>query len=197
MKKFSSTCISIFVVSCFVVLPLSCSQSEYSRLVKNEMSKDIMNDSLLFGMKFGQSRQTFFDICWQLNNKGLIKQGPENKFVQYQLPIPENDSTAKKVMMYFYGIFNEEKIMTGMDLKFGYNSWSLWNKSYQADTLLPQVKDSLLKWFPGNDFISVPLKKNGEAVLVKIDGNRRILIEPLENNKDVNARIDDLRYLID
>jgi hypothetical protein len=32
---------------------------------------------------------------------------------------------------------------------------------------------------------------------VKIDGNRRIIIEPLENNQEVNARIDDLRYIID
>jgi hypothetical protein len=186
------------VLLCFILILISsCSETDYTKLVKSEMAKKTINDSLFLGMKFGITKQDFFDRCWELNNKRLISHSSSNNFVKYQLPIKENDSTAKIMNMLFYGIFNEDKVMTGMDLKFTYDAWALWNKSHHADVLLPAIKDSLLHWYPGNDFISVPLKKNQKEMLVKIDGNRRIIIEPLENNQEVNARIDDLRYIID
>ena len=161
------------------------------------MNKNIVNDSLFFGMRLGGTRQNFYNRCWQLNKEGMITQGPQNNFVKYVLPLKEGQSTTKAITMLFYGVFNEDKIMTGMDLKFYYSAWSLWNKSFQSDKLVPVVKDSLQSWFPGNGFIPVYMKKNGEKVFVKIDGTRRIIIEPLSDSKEVNARIDDLRYLID
>ncbi len=180
-----------------LIMLVSCTESKYSKLVKTEMSKNIVNDSLLFGMKFGDSKQDFYDKCWKLNNEGIIMQGPSNEFVRYDLPIKEGDSSTYAITMLFYGIFDEEKIMTGMDLSFSYIAWSLWNKSLHADKLLPVIKDSLQSWYPGNDFIQVRLEKTKKDIFVKVDGNRRIIIEPLSNNKDVNARIDDLRYILD
>lgn len=176
---------------------ISCTESKYSKLVKTEMSKNIVNDSLMFGMKFGETRQDFYNQCWKLNNEGVIMQGPSNKFVRYDLPIKEGENSTHAITMLFYGIFDEEKIMTGMDLSFSYISWSLWNKSLHADKLFPVIKDSLQLWYPGNDFIQVRLKNPKKDIFVKVDGNRRIIIEALSNNKDVNARIDDLRYILD
>jgi hypothetical protein len=161
------------------------------------MAKDIVNDSLIFGMKFGQSSQLFYDQCWRLNNKKIITHGPSNKFVQYELPVKKGDSTKNAMTMLFYGIFNKEKIMTGMDMKFYYVAWSLWNKSLQSDKLVPVVKDSLRSWFPGNDFITFPAKNTEGLIHVKVDGNRRIIIEPLKNTKDVDVRIDDLRMILE
>ena len=187
----------VYIILLFIVL-VSCSESEYSTLVKTEMSKNIVNDSLLFGMKFGETRKDFYDQCWKLNNEGIIMQGPSNEFVQFDLPVKEGDSLQYPIRMLFYGIFDEEKIMTGMDFRFYYIAWSLWNKSLHADKLIPVVKDTLLSWYPGNDFIHVTIKKNKKEIFVKVDGNRRIIIEPLDKgNKDVNVRIDDLRYILD
>ena len=84
-----------------------------------------------------------------------------------------------------------------MDMKFRYVAWSLWNKSLQSDKLVPVVKDSLKTWFPGNDFIVIPAKKTKGEIHVKIDGNRRILIEPITDSRTVDVRIDDLRYVLD
>lgn len=84
-----------------------------------------------------------------------------------------------------------------MDFQFYYNAWSIWNKSLQSDKLLPVVMDSLIKWYPGNDFIKVPLKKDSLHLLVKVDGNRRITIRPLEDERIVKAKIDDLRYVLE
>ena len=148
-------------------------------------------------LKFGQTRKLFYDQCWKLNNKKIITQGTSNKFVQYQLPMKEGDTTKNAIAMLFYGIFNNEKIMTGMDMKFHYVGWSLWNKSLQSDKLVPVVKDSLKSWFPGNDFILVSAKKTKGEIHVKVDGNRRIIIEPLEDSREVDVRIDDLRYVLD
>ncbi|MFP2995745.1 hypothetical protein ABN763_07525 [Spongiivirga sp. MCCC 1A20706] len=179
-----------------ILLISSCKQSEYSKLVKREIATERVNDSLFFGLKIGDSKQEFFDKCWKLNSQKLVKHGPSNNFVQYNLPSRKKDSANKKLTMLFYGIFNEEKTMTGLDLKFYYDSWALWNESAHSDKLLPVVKDSLLKWFPGNNFIKIPLKKGQEEVFVKVDGYRRILIESPVNNREVDARIDDLRFIL-
>ena len=200
MKKqvsiFLKISFKVFVILLFV-LQISCKRSEYAELVKAETAKNIVNDSLVFGMKFGDTKQEFFDLCWKLNNQKIITHGPNNNFVQYDLPLKEGDSSIYATTMLFYGIFDEENIMRGMDMQFSYVAWSLWNNSLKADKLVPVVKDSLLAWFPGNDFIHVTPKKSDKEILVKVDGNRRIIIEPLKNDKDVDVRIDDLRFVID
>ena len=186
-----------FLIIFFLLTQLSCNKSEYTKLVNNEMAKNIVNDSLIFGMTFGQTRKLFFDQCWKLNNQKIINQGSSNNFVEYQLPKKKRDSINSPITLLFYGIFNKEKIMTGMDMKFRYVAWSLWNKSLQSDKLVPVVKDSLKTWFPGNDFIVIPAKKTKGEIHVKIDGNRRILIEPITDSRTVDVRIDDLRYVLD
>mgnify|MGYP000011391537 FL=1 len=186
-----------FLIILFLFTQLGCNKSEYTKLVNNEMAKNIVNDSLIFGMTFGQTRKLFFDQCWKLNNQKIINQGSSNNFVEYQLPKKKGDSLNSPITLLFYGIFNKEKIMTGMDMKFRYVAWSLWNKSLQSDKLVPVVKDSLKTWFPGNDFIVIPAKKTKGEIHVKIDGNRRILIEPITDSRTVDVRIDDLRYVLD
>lgn len=194
--KFIKMSIRVFILLFLIVL-VGCSESKYSKLIKTEMAKNIVNDSLLFDMKFGQTRQEFYDQCWKLNNQKIISHGPNNNFVQYYLPQKEGDSSIYSIRMLFYGIFDKEKIMRGMDMQFSYNAWSLWNESLHADKLIPIVKDTLQSWYPGNDFIEVKAKKTKGDIFVKVDGNRRIIIEPLMNNKDVDVRIDDLRYTLD
>lgn len=181
----------------FCIGLISCNKSDYTKLVKSEMSKNIEHDSLFLGMTFGQTKQEFFDKCWKLNSQGLVMQGPNNQFVAYNLPLKKGDSLTKSIRMLFYGIFDEKKIMTGMNLQFSYNAWSLWNKSLQPDKLVPVVQDTLIKWFPGNDFLKVNIKKNEKDLLVKVDGNRRIIIKPIDDNREVKVRIDDLRHVLD
>jgi len=197
MKKQVSMALKILIkVTVFMTLMLSisCNESEYSKVVKREMAKGVVNDSLFFGLKFGDTRKTFYDICWVLNKDGVIMQGPKNSFVQYNLPKKKNDSTTKDIRMLFYGIFNEKKIMTGLDMKFSYEAWALWNKSLQSDQLAIVLQDSLISWFPGNDFIEVELENIKGKSFIKVDGNRRIMIEPIKDSREVDVRIDDLSY---
>tara|TARA_R110002167_G_scaffold24608_3_gene86268 strand:- start:6509 stop:6997 length:489 start_codon:yes stop_codon:yes gene_type:complete len=161
------------------------------------MASGVIHDSLIFGMKFGQTRQQFYDSCWKLNNEERVTHGPNNKFVAYKLPQKDTTDLKNAITMFFYGVFNEENIMTGMDFQFSHDAWSLWNKNMQSDRLVLSVKDSLKKWYPGNDFITVHLPKDTTDIFVKIDGNRRITIKPLDDSRIVKTRIDDLRYILD
>ena len=179
-----------------IILLLGCSESKYSALVKNEMAKGVVYDSIFLGLRLGQTKKEFFDTCWKLNRDQVVTNGPDG-FVEYDLPAVDKHRSDRSITMLFYGIFNKENIMTGMKLQFSYDAWSLWNKSLQADQLRLAVQDTLGSWYPGNQFLEVDLSKNKERLWVKIDGNRRIAIKPLDDDRIVKAQIDDLRYVLE
>lgn len=178
-----------------MIVVIGCSRSKYDQLVKAEMAKGIVNDSLMLGMKLGQTQKEFFDKCWKLNREKIVTNGPDG-FVMYELPVKKENDKGDAITMLFYGIFNEDKTMTGMNFQFYYQSWSLWNKSLQSDRLIPEVKSRFMEWYPGNDFIKVELKNDEGEIFVKVDGIRRITIKPLDDNRVVKAQIDDLRYIL-
>lgn len=173
-----------------LILIGSCTKSNYDVLVSDESSKTMVLDSLVFDFHFGDSKQHFFEKCMELNKQQIIKEGPSNKFVQYTLQA--KDTTQSSVQMLFYGIFNEENIMTGMDMRFSYNFWSAWSDDYSAQKLVPQLKDTLMSWYPGNDFIPIKLPNSKLEAFVKVDANRQILIYT-KDTKDVTVKIEDLR----
>lgn len=93
--------------------------------------------------------------------------------------------------MLFYGSFNENNNMTGMDHKFRYLGWSIWNEEYNALKLKEELIDTLEKWYPGNSFFKVKHSKLNEKIYLKIDGNRQIKIYT-ENTRNVIVKIEDL-----
>jgi len=172
-----------------VIITIVSCESDYSKLVKKEITTGEKKDSLFFGMKFNDTKQDFFDICQELNNKKLVTHGSQNRFVKYNMnPIEDGDSSIE---MLFYGIFDKENIMTGMNMRFSYNGWSPWNKKYYADKLIPRIKDTLIEWFPGNEFMTVDLKKLNKETYVKVDGNRQIKMYTLDK-KYLAVIIEDL-----
>lgn len=170
-----------------LILTFSACQSEYTKLVNNELSSGKKNDSIFYNLRFGNTKSEFFRICWELNKKGLVTNGPSNNNVRALVTPRDSTIELKELQMLYYGVFNANDIMTAVDVKFSYTAWSPWNKKLHADKLLPVVQDTLLKWFPGNPFIKV---KN---VLVKVDGNRQIKLYQ-ESDRDVAVLIEDLEY---
>ena len=185
---------SLFLLSIFcITLWFASCESEYTKTINQEAEKGITKDSLVFGMSFGDTRQAFFQKCWQLNNKGLVTQGPNNRSVQYMLSSNEDDQHLTAITMLFYGNFNENNIMTGMDFEFSYKAWSPWNEDLTNEKLLPVIKDTLMNWFPGNDFIPIDSDELKIDTHVKVDGNRQILVYP-KGHKDVVVKIQNLKY---
>lgn len=174
------------------LIAASC-ESEYTKTVNEEAEKGVRNDNLILGMEFGDTKKDFFEKCWQLNNKGLVTHGPNNQSVQYELVSNREDKNLTAINMLFFGDFNANNIMIGMDMEFNYKAWAPWNQQFEGDKLLPVVKDTLMKWFPGNGFIPVQVDKIDKETHVKVDGNRQI-IAYVKDRKDVIVRIEDLKY---
>tara|TARA_R110000796_G_scaffold250788_4_gene380716 strand:- start:79493 stop:80092 length:600 start_codon:yes stop_codon:yes gene_type:complete len=194
MKSNFSSKLSILAFTIIIVLN-SC-QSKYTKLVKNEMKSGVVHDTIIFDLKFGDTKTTFFKRCWDLNKQKLVSQGPNNNYVQYLLP-DKKDSTTRvnDINMLFYAKFDSKNKIEAMDFKFNYVSWAPWNEKQYATALLPIVTDTLMKWYPGNDFLEIT-KKDNQKMLVKVDGNRQITLYPDANTRDVSVLIEDLRIKI-
>ena len=81
----------IILVIYLVLSAASCSDSsKYRSLVERELAKEVRNDSLLQGIKFGMSRREFFSHCWELNKKGLFKAGAGNTTVFFEMERNKN-----------------------------------------------------------------------------------------------------------
>ena len=158
----------LLLISGFIIS--GCSpRAKYDRMLKRELASGVRNDSLFLGLYFGMPEKDFYLHCWNLNHKGLIKQGETNTTAEFQL----KDELKYEAVMDFYPKFNEGKI-SEMPVTFKYKGWAPWNKTQSSDNLLIAVQ----KWYEkiyGAGFIKVKHPLHGTAY-VKIDGNRRITI---------------------
>ncbi len=183
------------MVAAFALMMISC-KSEYDKLVRSELSTGVIHEDLYFGLKLGQTQKKFYEICWELNKNQKISQGPYNQMVKYIMSPGEIPNDTSKVEMLFYGDFDEDKIMRGMNHKFSYLNWAPWNEDAHADQLALKLQDYYMQQYGGNEFITIDLGISDEyQSYVKVDGNRQILIYP-QNKKDVVVKISDNRYRI-
>ena len=174
-----------------IALMFSCQNiSEYEIIVKEEMASGIYIDSVQFGLELGDTKKTFFAKAWELNADGKVTHGPNNEFIAYEI---KNMPEGKRINHLFYGIFNDNDIMTGLDMRFYFLGWAPWNKQLQSDKLLPVAINKLMEWYPGNNFVLIENENFPNETFVKIDGNRQILIHIIDE-KNVRAQLLDLRY---
>jgi hypothetical protein len=171
---------------------ISC-KSEYEKAVDNELATGMVNDSLIFGMRMGQTKKEFFAMCWELNRQKLIAQGTGNRTAKYIEPLDSTETNPSRKEMLFYGIFDEQDTMRGMDMTFTYSAWAPWNKERYSIPLMEALKAEYMEHYGPNPFIEINLGDIKYKAFVKIDGNRQILIYP-KNDKDVVVKMEDLRY---
>ncbi len=158
----------IFLI--FICITSGCSpKAKYERRLKNELASGVRYDSLFMGLYLGMTEKDFYLHCWQLNKKGLIRQGESNTTVYYTL----KNQLKYPAAMDFYPKFIQGKIFE-MPVRFKYVGWAPWNKNLSSDNL----QNNLVKWYEktyGKGFIEVSHSLHGTA-FVKVDGNRRISI---------------------
>ena len=184
----------IAAICTFLILLASC-QSEYDKVVKQELSTGVIHTDLIFDLEMGMTKKDYFASCWKLNSEKKVNQGPTNQFVQYNMPPGEIKGEEEVIIMLFYGIFDDEDIMRGLNCRFNYSSWAPWN-DLQSGKLVETLKSHYMEKYDGNPFIQIDLKNTDIKAFVKVDGNRQILIYPLDA-KDVAVKIEDLRYKYD
>lgn len=175
-----------------MVLVLCSCKSEYTKLVESEREKGLVYKELPLDLSMGMTKKEYFSECWELNRKQMISQGSGNQYAKYELiPNGEIDSLMK-VKMLFYGMFDEQEVMHGMDMIMEYNAWSPWNKNFHSPALIKSLEKHYLIEYEGNSFISLPVTDELVA-RVKIDGNRRITMYPL-SSQQVSVKIIDLDH---
>jgi hypothetical protein len=121
------------------------------------------------GIYLGMPEKDFYMHCWNLNKKGLIKQGNSNTTVRYEL----NNELKFPASMEFYPKFDKGKIFE-MPVRYVYSGWAPWNKNLTSDKLEADVLKLYEKTY-GGGFIEVKHPVRGTA-FVKINGNRRITV---------------------
>lgn len=174
--------IIFLLLGLFIFSGTGC-KSEYQQMKEREMASDIRHDSLFLGIYLGMTSQEFFDHCFDLNRRQIIGEGPNNTTAQYRV-----ETFKSPARMLFFPEFYQDKIFE-MPITFRYFDWALWNQSTSSDSLMPEVKQLMEKWY-GTGFISVK-SPSGENAFVKIEGNRRVLIRKYDQG-NVVVRITDL-----
>ena len=169
----------------------SCVQSEYTNLVKKELASGVKQDSLIFGIRFGDTRNDFFGKCFDLNQQHLITQGPNGTSVQYLFKDSLVHEKATRLRLLFYPTFDEEEKIAEMKMEFSYQGWAPWNRELQSDSLKRKVIQMLTRWYGGNEFITVQLGETN--VPIKVDGNRRIMID-VKDTQSVRVMVQDLLH---
>ena len=167
----------------------SCVQSDYTKLVKQELGKGVRRDSLLLGIYFGNTRNEFYGKCFDLNKAGLVMQGPGNKSVQHVFIDSSVHKKAAQIRLLFMPVYDSSQSIAQMNMEFSYTAWAPWNKEAQSDSLKIKAMKLLMNWYKGNEFINAKIGK--ENVPVKLDGNRRIILY-IENPQTVTVKIQDI-----
>jgi len=188
MKTKTTRFVAIFMM--VLSATIGCTpKTKYERSLKRELATGVRNDSLFLGLYLGMTQKDFYTHCWNLNRKGLVKQGPDNKTVEFQL----RNELNYPCMMNFYPNFVDGKIAE-MPVKFTYSGWSPWNTKLSSDSL--QI--DILEWYKekyGDHFLVVGHPKRGKAYIT-LNGNRRITIFK-ENDMNVWAIFSDMSIIKD
>lgn len=180
------------MLGCFLFLCGGC-KSDYEKLVESELSKGLELKKLPLSLETGMTRKEFFAYCWDLNKQKKISQGSGNQYAQYELYPEGLTDSLQRIKMLFYGIFDHEEVMRGMDMKMEFYNWAPWNEEYHSPALLSTLSKHYESTYPGNSFLPIEVNSDTKA-LVKVDGNRRITMYPLDN-KVVAVKIVDLNHL--
>src|SRR5689334_23552422 len=133
----------------------ACQESDmqrYTKLVRKERDSGKVVNDIYFGISLGMPSKDFYMHCWDMNKKGMFKDGPGNTCVLYNLDKGELKRTG---FMTFYPEFKDGTIYS-LWTKFEYSGWMPSNKQLSSDSLLPDVIRLYEKWYPdGNPFLKI------------------------------------------
>lgn len=179
----STTLLSLLLSGCF--------QSEYTKLAKAELSKGERNDSLLFGIQFGDTRNDFYGKCFDLNKRHLVTQGPANTSVQYLFSDSLIHDRPTQIRLLFFPEYDEKDIIAEMNMELSYPGWAPWNRALQSDSLKVKTMQLLMNWYKGNEFVTADV--NNAPMSVKLDGNRRVLVY-IKDAQSVGVKVQDILH---
>jgi hypothetical protein len=169
---------------------VGCKESDYTRMVKSELAKGVRQDSVLLGINMGDTRDEFFGKCFDLNKRQIVTAGT-GVSVQYVFDDSVVHQQPTQMKLLFYPEFDSTNVINTMNMEFSYPGWAPWNRQLQSDSLQVRLVDLLTRWYGGNKFVMA--KVNDKELPVKVDGNRRILVD-IEDTQRVLVRVHDIMH---
>jgi hypothetical protein len=166
-------------------LAATACKKNYDTVKAKELATGVRYDSIFFGYHFGMARQDFFAHSLELNQQGLVTNGPENQTILYRF----EEGFKSPISMNFYPDFADDKIYR-MRIYFSYDSWSPWNRDYFADKCLPDVLKILESRYFAGDFFNHKLDKRVNTK-VQVKGNREVRVS-VKDERTVFATVTDL-----
>jgi hypothetical protein len=173
------------------VLCFGC-QSDYTKLVKEELSKGVRYDSILLGIHLNDTRDEFYGKCYDLNKAQLISDGGSG-FVHYILKDSVVHKSPEEINVLFRPNFDNKNHMAEMLVHLSYPGWASGLPRYSSDSLGVRTIQLLEHLYGGNKFVAAHVGE--EEIPVKVDGNRRIFLEKLDG-QTVQLKIQDILHPI-
>jgi hypothetical protein len=170
-------------ISFFFLCLTSCKKGKYQTMLATASTSGIQEDSLTLGIRFGMTKEDFFDHCQKYNQAGDIFDSGTPLQVGQRITWKEN-----QYQMNFYPQYESEKI-NKLDFEFYHTGFSKWNKQVYSKEIIPEIKSYLEKEF-NLTMEEFDHEKYGKAYVV-FTGNRRLRIF-LKNQKMVGGEFLDM-----
>jgi len=182
----SNLLVRLLVIS---VLCIQCAESpSYEEVVDRELSSGERHDSLFMGIHLNMHMQTFYDHCYDLNQKRVFfkKEGSVN--VQYTF----QKAFSSPVDFVFFPQGGHTLIQKVKGYMI-FQKWAPFTNEFTAGKLQEQLKEEMESWYGGRPFIQVehPLGYWPYSY-VKVDGNRKIQLYRSFDDSKVEVVFEDL-----
>lgn len=171
-----------------VLIVVSCKEQKSSKTkgsvedqIKTELSRNIENETIFLGLRFGMGGEEVHNYFKQLVSKGKLLLIPheylsdKGKIYMYKFDFGDNDTTLKNVMGTFKAYYLTNKLYK---LRISVES----ENEDNVQILKSKLKEEYIQKF-GKNYITRESIYNNAEVFVWVDGNTMIEIsEGLSNN---------------
>lgn len=178
---------STFTIICTVLLLLGClfgscqKDLNYEEWVEQELADGARYDEVLLDYRLGMDTREFYEHGVELNQQGIVYGMSQIVYPFDELPYPAT--------MDIVGNFHEG-LLYELFCTISYDDWTPGTPEYFTDRMIPE----LIEYFEelhGPGFRQIEHPEHERDAWIKIDGNRRISIYPL-NELHVNIEYFDL-----
>lgn len=195
--KIKST--GLLFIFCFgLLIVYSCDSTSLNKkslenLLLEESMKTQRYDSIVLGVKFGMTSESFFNYAMKMNEEGLFYPSRSGTMVAMDI----NKEFNYPIQFEIFPVAMQNKFVPIKKFKAIIRFKNLYSnkKEMSINNLLNQTLLFFEKGYGGNKFIRVP---NNEDVFVKhnyikIDSNRKITIIPFLATNQLNVLFEDIK----
>jgi hypothetical protein len=168
----------------------SCSENvTYEEYVARELAKGIRHDSLIHRIHFGMTAEEFMIYCAEMNRKKIFMPNTSGSAVSLELL----EGFNAPVQFIFFPAFEGDGPIKKIMASIKYRDFSYYGEKYAIENLVIEAKRNFEKGYGGNKFFTIPHEnKLLKYKYVKIDGNRKIVLNPTFDGQSLEVEFEDL-----